>query len=82
MNKKWTKELEVAKQVAIEAGKAIMEIYMSEDFGVEQKEDASPLTKADKESNRIIVNALRTNFPQYAILSEEEKATCPVTYTR
>ena len=73
MNKKWTKELEVAKQVAIEAGKAIMEIYMSEDFGVEQKEDASPLTKADKESNRIIVNALRTNFPQYAILSEEEK---------
>lgn len=73
MNTKWIKELEIAKQAAIEAGKAIMEIYMSEDYGVEQKEDASPLTKADKESNRIIVAALREAFPEYALLSEEEK---------
>lgn len=73
MQIKWLKELEIAKHAAIEAGKAIMEIYMSQDYGVEQKGDASPLTKADKESNRIIVDVLRDKFPDYAILSEEEK---------
>ncbi len=43
------------------------------DFGVEYKADDSPLTKADKASNAIIVKALRDRFPDYAILSEEEK---------
>lgn len=70
----WAKELEVAKYCAMEAGKAIMEIYESkDDFLVEKKEDSTPLTKADKASNAIIVKTLRKAFPAYAILSEEEK---------
>lgn len=70
---KYEKELEVAKKAAVLAGRAIMEIYNSDDFGVEQKADNSPLTKADKASNTIIVEMLKENFPEYAILSEEEK---------
>lgn len=70
----WNKELEVAKRCAVEAGKAIMDIYEREEgFHVEKKEDCTPLTDADKASNAIIVEALRKAFPEYAILSEEEK---------
>lgn len=68
-----TKELETAKRIAIKAGEAIMEIYNSDDFQVEYKEDQSPLTAADKASNQLIVTVLKQEFPQYAILSEEEK---------
>lgn len=66
-------ELEIAKKAAVLAGRAIMEIYNSGDFGVERKSDDSPLTKADKASNRIIVDMMREHFPTHAILSEEEK---------
>lgn len=66
-------ELEISKKAAVLAGQAIMEIYDSEDFNVEYKDDKSPLTKADKASNEIIVKMLSESFPTYAILSEEEK---------
>jgi len=66
-------ELKIAKKAAVLAGHAIMEIYNSGDFGVEMKSDDSPLTKADKASNRIIVDMMREHFPTHAILSEEEK---------
>lgn len=70
----WNKELEVAKEAAIKAGLAIMEIYNdTEDMQVEYKDGNMPLTAADKASNAIIVQALRQAFPEYAILSEEEK---------
>jgi 3'(2'), 5'-bisphosphate nucleotidase len=70
----WMKELEIAKVAAIEAGKAIMKVYCGEaPMEVEYKEDRSPLTAADKAANQIIVETLRSRFPQYAILSEEEK---------
>lgn len=70
----WLNELEISKCAAVEAGKAIMEIYLaSEDMQVEYKDGNMPLTAADKASNRVIVEALKKHFPDYAILSEEEK---------
>ena len=70
----WDNELRIAKETAVKAGRAIMEIYEGGgDFGVEYKADDSPLTKADKASNAIIVERLKDSFPGYAILSEEEK---------
>ena len=70
----WEKELEIAKEVAVKAGLAIMEIYdNTEDMQVEYKDGDMPLTVADKASNKIIVSALKEAFPDYAILSEEEK---------
>ena len=69
----WNEELEIAKIVAVKAGEAIMEIYNTADFQVEYKKDDSPLTVADKASNKVIVEMLREHFPDHAILSEEEK---------
>lgn len=69
----YLKELEIAREAAVLAGRAIMEVYRSGDFGIESKADESPLTLADKAANRIIVDILKKEFPDYAILSEEEQ---------
>lgn len=55
------------------AWKKIMEIYESNDFDTEYKWDSSPLTLADKESNKAIVAWLKKLTPNIPILSEEEK---------
>jgi len=56
-------------EAAEEAGRAILEVYDTADFGVEIKSDYSPLTIADKKSHETIVEFLGiTNIP---ILSEE-----------
>ena len=69
-----SKEIEVAKKAAVEAGAAIMDVYTNaEDMQITYKDGDMPLTAADKASNKIIVDALRAAFPDYAILSEEEK---------
>ncbi|WP_421874960.1 3'(2'),5'-bisphosphate nucleotidase CysQ [Marinoscillum sp.] len=61
--------ISTAKQAAIKAGEAIIEIYESGDFSIEAKSDDSPLTRADKASHNVIVSFLeKTNLP---ILSEE-----------
>lgn len=55
-----------------EAGKAILDIYHSGNkIQVSVKEDKSPLTLADKESNQIITEGLTMRFPEIPILSEE-----------
>ncbi len=64
--------LDELKRLAVEAGRAIMEVYQT-DFEVEYKADESPLTMADKRANDIIVSGLAEHFPAYAILSEEMK---------
>lgn len=60
--------------IAIAAGNAVMEIYESDDFGIESKEDDSPLTRADRVSNQIICDRLSELFPNTPIISEENKA--------
>ncbi|MFG6393567.1 MAG: 3'(2'),5'-bisphosphate nucleotidase CysQ [Lachnospiraceae bacterium] len=68
------KELEVSIKAAIKAGHAIMEVYNgTKDMQVTYKDGDMPLTAADKASNRVIVDMLRKEFPEYSILSEEEK---------
>jgi 3'(2'), 5'-bisphosphate nucleotidase len=61
--------------IAIEAGKAILKVYTDpeQDFSITLKDDASPLTIADKISNDIICNGLRKLHPDIPIISEEEK---------
>ncbi|MEZ4955750.1 MAG: inositol monophosphatase family protein [Saprospiraceae bacterium] len=60
-------------QVAQQAGEAILKIYDSDDFGVEHKNDDSPLTKADQASNEIICEGLKKLPLLYPIISEENK---------
>ena len=69
----YSKEMELAKELAVKAGEAIMKVYGTDDFDISYKEDNSPLTKADRAANDIIVPALKEAFPEYAVLSEEEK---------
>lgn len=67
------KNLLIALEASLEAGNAIMEVYQSEDFHIEIKEDNSPLTKADIKANTIINSFLiSTEIP---IISEENKQT-------
>lgn len=59
--------------IAEQAGKAIMEIYQgdADKWEVDHKADDSPLTRADKEANKIICDALAAWTPHIPIISEE-----------
>jgi 3'(2'), 5'-bisphosphate nucleotidase len=58
-------------RLSISAGEEILKVYHAEDFGIEIKEDKSPLTIADKNANDVITEFLKTTA--YPILSEEGK---------
>ena len=61
--------LNIAVIAALEAGKAILEIYHSGAFDIELKGDNSPLTRADTASHDVIMTYLEaTDIP---VLSEE-----------
>ncbi len=61
--------IENAIHAAILAGQKIMEVYSSCDFEVVEKEDLSPLTRADREAHLQIIKILAsTKIP---VLSEE-----------
>jgi 3'(2'), 5'-bisphosphate nucleotidase len=64
--------LEGCKELILLASSAIMRIYKSDDFEVEIKIDSfhSPLTKADKEANKVIVEGLK-RISKYPVVSEE-----------
>jgi 3'(2'), 5'-bisphosphate nucleotidase len=55
------------------AGAAIMQIYDGA-FAVQRKDDDSPLTLADLESQRVIIEGLKRLTPEIPILSEESAA--------
>ena len=61
----------IAKEAALEAGTAIMQVYESMNFSVEYKKDNSPLTAADKAAHEIIKKKLATT--SIPVLSEEDK---------
>ena len=63
------------RRLALEGGAAIMEIYGSSDLGVETKDDASPVTAADRAADRIISDGLRAAFPDVLLVTEEQAAT-------
>jgi myo-inositol-1(or 4)-monophosphatase len=69
-----SKELEVAIQAALEAGK-ILEKYFETEILKEFKEDKSPVTIADRESEDIIKKIINKSFPEHAFLGEETGRT-------
>jgi len=62
--------LNPALDIAIEAGRAILEIYES-GFQVESKQDNTPLTEADLAAHEIIENGLRKFTPDLPVITEE-----------
>ena len=73
METDYLKIAEEVGQVTRRAGAAIMEVYGSDDFGVERKADNSPLTRADRAANEVIVAGLRKLTLQAPVVSEEGK---------
>ncbi|MEM8985725.1 MAG: 3'(2'),5'-bisphosphate nucleotidase CysQ [Pseudomonadota bacterium] len=57
--------------IAKQAGVKIMEIYDSGVFETQHKDDASPVTKADKAGEAIILAGLHRIEPQTPVLAEE-----------
>jgi 3'(2'), 5'-bisphosphate nucleotidase len=56
---------------ARKAGEAILAVY-STDFDVERKSDDSPVTQADLDAERIILDVLRRLTPDIPVVAEEE----------
>ncbi len=61
------------EHLAILAGRAIMEVYNSE-IEVTDKADSTPVTLADKASERVILAGLRAAYPGVPCVAEEEVA--------
>jgi 3'(2'),5'-bisphosphate nucleotidase len=61
------------ERLALEAGAKAMAIYASP-FSVSAKDDASPVTEADRLGEQIITSGLRAFAPEIPILAEEEAA--------
>jgi len=55
------------------AGAAIMAVY-AEDFAVAHKDDASPVTEADRRAEALILPLLAQATPEVPVISEEEAA--------
>jgi 3'(2'), 5'-bisphosphate nucleotidase len=75
--KNYDHELNLAVAVAREAGAAILEQYEGP-IRIEQKnsdDDIEPVTQADRIANELIVNRLKTEFPNDGILAEESVDT-------
>ena len=65
----------VMRQLALEAGAAIMDIYGADDHGTRSKADESPVTLADEAADRLISAGLRAAFPDMPLVTEEQAAT-------
>jgi 3'(2'), 5'-bisphosphate nucleotidase len=63
------------RRLAIEAGRAIMEVYGRADFDTRAKADDSPVTEADLAADRIIVSGLEAAFPDIPVVTEERADT-------
>jgi len=63
------------RRLALEAGRAIMEIYGLDDFEVKTKSDESPVTIADETADKIIFDGLSKAFPNLVIVTEEQSDT-------
>ncbi len=59
----FAKLTEVMRELALQAGDKIMEIYGADDFEVRSKSDESPVTVADEAADAIISAGLRAAFP-------------------
>jgi 3'(2'), 5'-bisphosphate nucleotidase len=67
------------RQLALDAGVAIMRVYDGPDFEVKSKGDASPVTEADEAADALISAGLRAAFPDVVLITEEQAASHALT---
>jgi histidinol phosphatase-like enzyme (inositol monophosphatase family) len=66
----FTRELEIGRTIARRAGENALR-YWGKGIGFESKEDASPVTQADQEGERLIAALVAEHFPDDGLLGEE-----------
>lgn len=71
----YTKVVAVLRQLALEAGAAILDVYDDPSFEIRTKSDASPVTDADERADAIISAGLRAAFPDVPVVTEEQQET-------
>lgn len=73
-------ELEFAIELAHEAGEIMLEYFK---IGVAHipKHDKSPVTEADIKINDLVIEKVKQNFPDHAVLGEEASWNLPAKYT-
>jgi len=64
-------ELDVAKKLAVAAGGILLNYYR-QGISVDWKAPNDPATAADREASDLIVGNLKREFPEHAVLCEEE----------
>lgn len=70
----YERELDIARQLAREAGALLLQ-YRDNVGAVIDKGGNSPQSEADRASNRLLVEALHSHFPEDGILAEESPDT-------
>jgi len=63
--------LSFAVEAAREAGERTLRAFRSRRFGVDVKDDGTPVTDADRDAERALRAAIEASFPDDAILGEE-----------
>ncbi len=63
--------LELARAIAVEAGRVTLKYFRSRELAVQRKEDGSPLTIADQEAETLLRRRIGETFPDDAIVGEE-----------
>jgi 3'(2'), 5'-bisphosphate nucleotidase len=61
------------KQLVMDVGTTILNIYHREDLGIQVKHDQSPVTAADLAAHQMLVQGLTCLTPQWPIVSEEDQ---------
>ncbi len=67
--------LSVAQTAAYEGGQSTLGFYGREQLAIETKPDASPVTEADKQAEKIILSIIRARRPEDPIIAEESGET-------
>jgi len=75
------REIEVARTAALKAGELVLQ-YQSHGVTPETKPDLSPVTIADRESERLISSLLSEAFPEDGLLGEEGGRKVPTSGRR
>ena len=65
----------VMRRLALQAGDRIMEVYDGPAFDIKSKSDSSPVTEADEAADALISAGLRSEFPEIALITEEQVAS-------
>lgn len=71
MTASFTRELEVACELARRAGELILRVYNTPFSVIEKAAGAGPVTQADYEANALIVSGLKAAFPGDDVIAEE-----------